>query len=824
MEQLENRASKAIRDAFESGRPLLYVRTSEEARVTKLITAASSAPVWTWSVTDGLVNPAGGRSPGTESARVALNCIIAHEGAALFHLKDFHDSLRDSPEVRRRLRDAYYACLDHGKHIIITSPVRFIPEELERNLVFLELRPPDLVEISAFLKETVPGVSDDTIARVAPALQGLTLEESGYALRRALMASPQLGPESLPVLLEEKHLLVSRTGVLEFISAGRQIDEIGGLENLKRWLLERRKLFLQRDTVNAEIVPKGVLLMGIPGCGKSLCIKAISSAFNLPLYRIDMVEVFSGRHGNAEGAFVQACKMMEDLAPAVLWFDEIEMGITSTESSGEQGRIFAFFLTWMQEKTAGLFIAATANRIDLLPAEMIRKGRFDEVFFVDLPLETEQLDIFKIHLSRRGVDWSGFNLPQILKLTNGWSGAEIEQCVISAVTRARLAERELTETDPGGRSRKVRAALPHHERTDQPDSRMGVRAGGSRFPAPRALVQAIGYRGKMRPVAVIGIGKTPFGAFADQTLLSLAVAAGEKCFRDSGIWPSQVESFYLGNFAGPSFTGQNHLAPYVATALGMRFIPATRVENACASSGSAFYLAHNEVASGHCDIAMVVGVEKMTSQQTPRVTEILAAAGDCSTEIAAGSTFPSLFGMIARRHMYQYGTKREHLAAVAVKNHENGALNPDAQMKKVITLEQAMAGKPIADPLNLYDCSLISDGAAAVILAPLERAREWTDQAIRVRGIAQAADYLALDQKEDITTFPSLRSAAQKAYAQAGLDRHRSTLRSCTTVSRLPKLWRWKIWASAIAGRVASFQRLGKHGAREGSPLTQVVA
>ena len=163
-----------------------------------------------------------------------------------------------------------------------------------------------------------------------------------------------------------------------------------------------------RDSLDAEIVPKGVLMMGIPGCGKSLSVKAIASQFQLPLYRVDMIEIFSGRHGKPEGAFVEACKMMEDMAPAVLWFDEIEMGITSTDSGGEQGRIFAFFLTWMQEKTRGLFVAATANRIDLLPAEMIRKGRFDEVFFVDLPSEEEQIEIFKIHLKRRGIDETAF--------------------------------------------------------------------------------------------------------------------------------------------------------------------------------------------------------------------------------------------------------------------------------------------------------------------------------------------------------------------------------------------------------------------------------
>ena len=210
---------------------------------------------------------------------------------------------------------------------------------------------------------------------------------------------------------------------------------------------ERGKLFQLRDSLTTELVPKGVLIMGIPGCGKSLCVKAISSHFQLPLYRMDMIEIFSGRHGKPEGAFVAACRMMEDMAPAVLWFDEIEMGITSTESGGEQGRIFAFFLTWMQEKARGLFVAATANRIDLLPAEMIRKGRFDEVFFVDLPLEDEQIEIFRIHLRAAWNRCEWLQPRPINPVHSGWTGAEIEQCVVSAATRALLADRALTEHD-----------------------------------------------------------------------------------------------------------------------------------------------------------------------------------------------------------------------------------------------------------------------------------------------------------------------------------------------------------------------------------------
>src|SRR6202140_3068291 len=244
----------------------------------------------------------------------------------------------------------------------------------------------------------------------------------------------------------------------------------------------------------------------------------------------------------------------------------------------------------------------------------------------------------------------------------------------------------------------------------------------------------------MRPVAVVGIGKTAFGAFPDRDLRSLAVEAGQKALENGHANTSQVEAFYLGNFAGPSFTGQNHLAPYISTAIGILDVPATRFEAACASSGSAFFHAFSAVASGLYDCVLVEGVEKMTSQPTARVTEILAGAGDCAGEIKAGSTFPSLFAMIARRHMYQFGTTREQLGAVAVKNHANGALNPDAHMRKVITIEEALNARPVAEPLGVYDCSLISDGAAAVILAPADRARDFTSKPVRILGVAQASD------------------------------------------------------------------------------------
>src|SRR5580704_1267285 len=292
----------------------------------------------------------------------------------------------------------------------------------------------------------------------------------------------------------------------------------------------------------------------------------------------------------------------------------------------------------------------------------------------------------------------------------------------------------------------------------------------------------------MRPVAIIGIGKTAFGAFPDRDLRSLAVEAGQKCLADAHVSPSQVEAYYLGNFAGPSFVGQNHLAPYIAGAMGITGGPATRFESACASSGSAFYHAVSSVAAGLNDVVLVAGVEKMTSQTTPKVTEILAGAGDTCGEVRAGATFPALFAMIARRHMYQYGTTREMMAAVAVKNHENGAKNPLAHMRKVITMEQALKGKPISEPLTVFDCSLISDGASAVLIAPLERAAEFTDKPVKILGVAQTSDYVALDQKDDITTFRAVSAAAQKAYKMAGVaaqDIQFAEVHDCFTIAEI---------------------------------------
>jgi acetyl-CoA C-acetyltransferase len=285
----------------------------------------------------------------------------------------------------------------------------------------------------------------------------------------------------------------------------------------------------------------------------------------------------------------------------------------------------------------------------------------------------------------------------------------------------------------------------------------------------------------MRPVYVAGIGKTAFGAFPDLGLRALAVQSIDACLQDARLEAASMEAFYLGNFDGPSFTGQNHLAPYIAAAAGMAGIPATRFEAACASGGSAFFHAAQAVASGAYDTVLVCGVEKMTSQTTARVAEILAGAGDALLEGAVGATFPAIFAMIARRHMHEYGTTREHLAAVAVKNHYNASLNPQAHLKKVITIEQALAGKPVAEPFTIYDCSLVSDGAAAVVLSS-------KPTAVMVAGMGQASGPVALGDREKITEFPATQRAAARAYQQAGVTAHDVKLaevHDCFTIAEL---------------------------------------
>jgi len=294
----------------------------------------------------------------------------------------------------------------------------------------------------------------------------------------------------------------------------------------------------------------------------------------------------------------------------------------------------------------------------------------------------------------------------------------------------------------------------------------------------------------MKAISVVGIGKTRYGVFKEKTFLDLSVEAAKRAMEDAGIGPEELEALYLGNYGGSDFINQNHLAPYVGSALGLgAHVPCTHIENACASGGSAVREGILAINSGSARIVLVIGVEKMNTVPTPKVTEFLAKAGDWENEVKVGYTFPCAFAMMARRHMHQYGTTRKHLAAVAVKNHKNGLNNPTAHMHKSITIDQVLEDdRIVADPLRLYDCSLITDGASAVVLSEGAIARSLSDKPVDIVGCGQAADHFALYQKDDLTKFNATVVAADKAYSMAGLrprDIDVAEVHDCFTIAEI---------------------------------------
>lgn len=290
----------------------------------------------------------------------------------------------------------------------------------------------------------------------------------------------------------------------------------------------------------------------------------------------------------------------------------------------------------------------------------------------------------------------------------------------------------------------------------------------------------------MRDVAIIGTGMTKFGELWDKSLHEIFVEAALKAIDDSGV--ERIDSMYIGNLSGGLFVGQEHLASLIPDYLGVCPIPATRVESACSSGALALKQAFLEVASGFSDIVLAGGVEKMTDVPTDVATYGLAAAADREYEAFQGITFPGLYALIARRHMYEYGTTREQLAMVALKNHKNGAKNPHAQFPFEITIEQVLNSTLVADPLRLLDCSPITDGAAAVIVCPAEMAKEYTDKPIKIIGVGHATDTIALHDRNDITTLKATVEAGKRAYTMAGIkpeDIDLAEVHDCFTIAEI---------------------------------------
>jgi SpoVK/Ycf46/Vps4 family AAA+-type ATPase len=425
-----------IRNAILGKYPLIYLLTWEEGRAIQVLEAfasklfSNSDSFHVWSCVSGF----GGEK---KDPAAALNSILNGDKKGIFVLKDFSAYMQDAGVVRS-LRDAYYTLQAKDSFVFIVSPELTIPESLRKEILLIDMDLPDESELFKQIKkiqQSYPQATLDeaVISQMSFALKGLTLNESGHIVHRILRAKKTDAAEILKEIFSEKEMIVKKSGYLEFVPPDYDIQSIGGLDNLKDWLLKREKLFSKKALEDGMPVPKGMLIMGMSGCGKSLSAKAISALWRVPLFRLDMNLVFSGLYGSPELAFHRALKTVEAVAPAVLWIDEIENSLGMDEGhGGSNPYVFASFLTWMQEKPPLIFVAATANRIQAIPAEVLRKGRFDQIFFVDLPNDEERKQIFEIYLRKNGADLANFDLVFLAAATKGWNGAEIEQVIVSA--------------------------------------------------------------------------------------------------------------------------------------------------------------------------------------------------------------------------------------------------------------------------------------------------------------------------------------------------------------------------------------------------------
>jgi vesicle-fusing ATPase len=459
VQSLEGRLGRLL-----AGRtPLLLVVTVGEDRVEAAIRAClpnlpTGTELWSWTVTNGLRT---GETviQGTTAVAGALNAALKLDRPAVFFFKDLHLFLAGTPDpwVIRRLKDlaAYFPA--RAKSLVFRSASVALPEDLVPVVSVVEDAPPTRGELLALLRnwkgqahadqESSTPEFDEQYLRAAA---GLPHYEVSRILGRIERQRPAAEGRLLAELLDEKAHLVNRGGLLESVPNDVSIEQVGGLQTFKEWLERRRHVFTEAARRAGVLPPRGVLLMGITGCGKSIAVKAAAGFWNLPLLRLDMIRLYGGGLGAPEEVIRQATRWAESLAPCVLWMDEMEAGITVAGHKTEGGpasRILGYFLTWMQERRAPVFVGATANAIDLLPAEVLRKGRFDEVFYVSLPGKAERRETFRVHLARRGINPDSLDVDLVVHATKGYSGSEIEQIVATALIAAQSQGRALTHTD-----------------------------------------------------------------------------------------------------------------------------------------------------------------------------------------------------------------------------------------------------------------------------------------------------------------------------------------------------------------------------------------
>ncbi len=475
---LVKKISHLIRARF----PYVYITTFEEERVTSLLNSIVTneklvkypREVYVWTQTKGFINYGSNKQiAGTSCPCKALEFIQKHDKDSVFIFYDLHVSfgINNRPpdfNLIRNLRDlvTFLKTSKIRKNVFFVAPELIIPCTLQKDITILDLPLPKLPEIKSKLDKMIQqnsGVnaktlSDDDKEKLCKAAQGLTIKEIENAFALSMVNDGSISVDDLKTIMDEKMQVIKKNGILEFVNTDLNIDDIGGLDNLKAWLLKRNNSWSEKAKKYSLPAPKGVLITGVPGCGKSLTAKAMSAIWQLPLMRLDLGKIFSGLVGSSEENMRRAIATAEAVAPSILWIDEIEKGLSGVSSSNDSGvssRIFGQILTWMQEKEAQVFVIATANNISALPPELMRKGRFDEIFFVDIPTYNERFEIFKLHLKKRlkNEDVSK-NLTvddelchSLAKISENLIGAEIEQVVVSALYEAFFENRPLEFRD-----------------------------------------------------------------------------------------------------------------------------------------------------------------------------------------------------------------------------------------------------------------------------------------------------------------------------------------------------------------------------------------
>jgi hypothetical protein len=454
--------------------PIIYIVSPEEQRVQQLllqIAERRQKTAYEWSCTTGLVASGASiqlsknRSSPTRDPLLALDQVIEQVDPAIFVFKDLHPFLgRQNHAVIRKLKEIALHLKNSFKTIVLVSPTLEVPLEIEKEITVVHLPLPSVEELSSLLDHIISDVrrfrqirielDDDGRDRLLQAARGLTLNEAENVFARILVEKERLTGDEASEVLEEKRQLVRKNGLLEYYDASESFADVGGLAALKDWLQKRAVAFTPAAREFGLTIPRGVLLIGVQGCGKSLCAKAVARAWGLPLLRFDIGRMFGSYVGSSEENIRRAIHVAESVAPAILWVDEIDKAFAgnngSAGDSGTSARVLGTFLTWLNEKSAPVFVVATANDISNLPPELLRKGRLDEIFFVDLPGPAERQDIFRIHLRRRNREPESFPVAELAEQSEGFSGAEIEESINSGLYEAfyegvALSERHLLD-------------------------------------------------------------------------------------------------------------------------------------------------------------------------------------------------------------------------------------------------------------------------------------------------------------------------------------------------------------------------------------------